>query len=250
MLYKKFKFFIILFFLTISSTIAQEFDDYRKPIIFFIETNPWSMVVGSDVPSFALYESGLVIYRVIENRQLNYYSVKLNTVELKELIDNIILSDEIYIMEEEIDASSWTDQPYNTLVINLDNYKVINVYGNLSRGEARDNTPHLFIEIYDRIISYRNNSAYEWEPPFIEVMLWNYDYAPNKRAWPENFPDINSPSTLKRGDLYSIFIERDQQEEFLDFYRSRGEREAVEINGYKMSISYRIPFPSINFRIN
>jgi len=38
--------------------------------------------------------------------------------------------------------------------------------------------------------------------------------------------------------------------EFLEFFRSRGDREAVEINGMKMAISYRIPFPNINFKIN
>ena len=240
----------IFFLFYISETmIAQDFSDYKKPIIFFVETNPWLMVIGSDVPSFALYESGLVIYRIIEDRKIKYYCAKLDDIELKKLIDDIISSEEIFTMEEEIEASTWTDQPNNILVINFDRKKVINVYGNLSENEVRNRVPTLFIEIFDKIKPYRNNSSYEWEPPFIEVMLWDYSYAPNKRDWPKMFPDLNSSSTLKRGNSYSIYIEKDKQKEFLEFYSARREKEAVEINGMKMTMAYRIPFPNINFEI-
>jgi hypothetical protein len=208
------------------------------------------MAIGSDAPSFVVYESGLVIYKVIEDKKMKFNTVKLNSDELRNLINYILPSDEIYEIDEEIEASSWTDQPENILVINMNKKKVIDVYGNLSDNEVRNITPQLFVEIYDKIMNYNNKFAQEWKPPFIEVMLWDYDYAPNKRQWPENFPDLNSSSTLKHGNMYSIYIENKQQLEFLKFYRSIREKECVEINGKKMSISYRMPFPNIDYKID
>jgi hypothetical protein len=235
-------------------------DDYKKPLIYFVETNPWLMVIGSDVPSFALYESGLVIYRVIEDRNIIYYSARLSPVELQGLIDDLISSDEIYSLEEDIFSGYAVDQegnllvgkdqPENMLVINLEQAKTIAVYGSLSNDVPRDYTPDVFVEIYDKITNYRNDAAKEWEAPFLEVMLWNYDHARRTRKWPEHFPDLNSPLAVRRGDSYSLFIERNQQQEFFDFYDSMRGNRAVNINEWKMALSYRIPFPNINFEIN
>lgn len=85
-----------------------------------------------------------------------------------------------------------------------------------------------------------------WLPNKIEVMLWDYNYAPNKRPWPENFPDLNSPSTIKFNDnTYSVFIDKADFDKFKKYYLSMGEKEAVEINNRKMAISYGLPFPNL-----
>jgi hypothetical protein len=76
-------------------------------------------------------------------------------------------------------------------------------------------------------------------------MFWDYDYAPNKKPWPKKFPDLKSSSTIKHGDMYSVYIDKTDFTEFKAYYPSIGEKEAVEINGKKMAISYRFPFPNI-----
>ena len=126
--------------------------------------------------------------------------------------------------------------------------KKIMVYGRIETSdEARKKTPVVFINLYDKIKHYRKENSLEWMPPKIEVMFWDYNYAPNKRKWIEGFPDLNSPSTINHGDdLYSVFIDGDEYETFINYLRERGEKEDVEINGRKMSISYRIPFPNID----
>ena len=44
-------------------------EEYGKPLIVLLETDPWSMmVVGSDTPSFVLYDNGLLIYSEIINK--------------------------------------------------------------------------------------------------------------------------------------------------------------------------------------
>jgi len=35
----------------------------RQPLNVLVEANPWLMVVGSDSPTFALYDDGLAIWR-------------------------------------------------------------------------------------------------------------------------------------------------------------------------------------------
>jgi hypothetical protein len=100
--------------------------------------------------------------------------------------------------------------------------------------------------VYDSIRSYRNKSASEWLPKTIEVMFWDYDYAPIKRPWLRDFPDLNSPTTIKvDSNFYRVFIDYKNFNEFRKYYKSLREKEAVEINGRKMAISYRLPFPSM-----
>jgi hypothetical protein len=75
-------------------------------------------------------------------------------------------------------------------------------------------------------------------------MIWAYDYAPEKSiVWPEKWPDINSNSTRKRGDSYSIYLPYSEKGNYKEFIATRSEKGAVEINGKKWAVSTRIPFP-------
>lgn len=239
--------FIILTFLS-GLSYAQKFDNtYGKPIIALTETDPWLMVIGSDVYSFVLYEKGKIIYKSIENKKLKIYEVTLTQNELKKVIQSLLIPNSIYSLKENIDASDWTDQPSNDLYLNITKPKTISVYGNLSKkGDARKKTPKEFLMVYDNIKKYKNNAAKEWFPKRIEIMFWDYNYAPNKRPWIKGFPDLNSPSTIKfDNDSYSVFIDKGKFNEFKKYYSTIGEKEAVEINGRKMAISYRLPFPNL-----
>jgi hypothetical protein len=210
------------------------------------EENPWLMVMGSDVPTFALYETGQIIYKTIEKDHLKIYEVELPKEELQKVIQSLLISDNIYKLPNDIEATNWTDQPTNKLALDLNNQKSINVYGSLDENsDARKKTPNEFLIVYDKIKKYRSESAKEWLPDKIEVMFWDYNYAPNKKPWPNKFSDLKSISTIKRGGMYSVYIDRSDFAEFKKYYVSLGEKEAVEINGEKMAISYRFPFPNI-----
>ncbi len=245
---------LLLFLLTLFLIVGcgqqnqeqQHEDSYGKPLVILVETDPWAMVIGSDVPSFVIYETGQIIYKQIENKHLKFYEVILSKSELQNIIKSLGITDSIYKLPDHIDASSWTDQPENELTINLDSLKIISVYGCVGTDtEVRAVTPKPFLTIYDNIKKYRNKKAKEWLPSKIEVMFWDYDYAPNKRPWITGFPDLNSPTTIKRGDDYSVFIDKKDYDKFKKYYSLRGEKEAVEINGKKMAIAYRLPFPNI-----
>lgn len=244
---------ILFLLLTIFSGFAfgQHYDSiYGKPLIVLIETDPWAMVMGSDVPSFVLYENGQIIYQQIENERLKIYEVTLSKTELETVIKSLDITDNIYKLPNDIEASSWTDQPSNVLMLNFDSTKIINVYGRVgTNSEVRAAIPKQFLIVYDNIKKYKSDSAKEWLPNKIEVMFWDYNYAPNKRPWLVGFPDLNSPTTVKRGNnesaIYSVYIDKKDFDEFKNYYSSMGEKQAVEINGMKMAIDYRLPFPNL-----
>ena len=63
------KYFIgFLILLLTNFSFGQEYNEkYGQPIVVLIETDPWLMVIGSDVPTFSLYENGQIIYKKIMN---------------------------------------------------------------------------------------------------------------------------------------------------------------------------------------
>lgn len=227
---------------------GQQFNSkYGKPLVVLKETDPWLMSVGSDVASFALYEKGQIIYKTIENKNLKIYEVTLTQNELKKVIQSFSIPNSIYAIEKNIIASDWTDQPSIDLYLNITKKKTISVYGSLrKKAEVRKRTPKEFLTVYDNIKKYKNNSAKEWLPKKIEIIFWDYDYAPNKRSWIKGFPDLNSKTTIKfDNNSYSVFIDKAEFKEFKKYYSTMGEKEAVEINDRKMAISYRLPFPNL-----
>ncbi len=238
--------FLIVFLMMSLKMVGQYDEKYGKPLIVLTETNPWLMVIGSDVASFVLYEKGQIIYKQIENKKLKVFEIDLSSEELNDAIKSLEISDEIYKLEENIEASDWTDQPSNILELNINQLKKVSVYGRLNDDECRQKTPKSFLSVYDNIKKYKNTKAKEWIPHKIEIMFWDYNYAPNKRKWIKGFPDLNSPTTIKfDNDSFSVFIGNKDLEQFKKYYKSMGEKEAVEINGRKMAISYRMPFPNL-----
>jgi hypothetical protein len=95
-----------------------------------------------------------------------------------------------------------------------------------------------------RIDQERTRSGTPWLPPEIEVMLWPYEYAPEASIhWPADWPGLTAASTRRRGDSFSVFVPSSKLSELLKFIASRKERGAVAIEGKKMAISFRFPFP-------
>jgi len=246
---KLFLLFIIglLCLITIECYGTQIDSNYGKPLIILTETDPWSMVIGSDVPTFALYQKGQVIYKITEKKILTFYEITLNKQELQKLIKSIDISEIIYKQKNKFIASRSTDQPSTTLILNLKRSKSIFIYGDISdKGEARKKIPKEFMKIYDFLKKYKNNKAKVWLPEKIELIFWDYNYAPTKRPWIKGFPNLKTRTTIKfDNDNYSVFIDKKHFGEFKKYFLSLGEKEAVEINGRKMAVSYRFPFPNI-----
>ena len=240
---------IVALLMIFNLSYGQKWNEkFGAPKVVLIETNPWLMVIGSDVPTIAIYESGYIVYKRVVKKRMKYYSVKIDSVKTQELISDLGITNKLVKMKDYIEASSWTDQPTNELILNLDSVIVKRVYGNLRNDKkVRKKTPKHFLSVYDRLIKYENKDAKEWKPDFIEIMLTDYSYSPEDPIkWPKEWPDLKGSLTVKRSEsLYSLYLPKENFKEFIKLISELKEKQAVEINGKKFSLSYRFPFPNL-----
>ena len=206
------------------------------------------MVIGSDVPTIAIYESGKVLYKRVENDKMEYYSVDLDFEQTQELILDLGITEQLEEMSAFIQVSDWTDQPTNELILNFDTVLVKRVYGNLRKdSEERQKTPVEFLTVYDNLNKYKNENEKPWLPDFIEVMLTDYSHSPEKPIkWAKEWADLNDETTVQRSEnLYSVYIPQSEFQKFKELVSNLKEKQAIEVNGRKFSVSYRIPFPNL-----
>jgi len=220
---------------------------YGRPLIIFKIIDPWEWVVGADKPRFVMYQNGQVIYRLKTEEEVKFMEVTLSRQELCELVKTFNISDEFYSLDSFINAAPGRmDLPSYQLIIDIKAKKKCVVYGNMRTKKIRNNAPSAFVNLYDKVVSYQNPKAKEWSPSRYELFLRDNNNAPNKRKWIEGFPDLNSNSTkIIDGNNYIVYIDSFQFKKFIEYFKTIGEDEAVEINGRKMSISYGICFPNI-----
>ncbi|MBP6005153.1 MAG: hypothetical protein KA746_17120 [Pyrinomonadaceae bacterium] len=223
-------------------------DAYGKPLIVLTEQNPWLMAIGSDTPSFVLYENGKVIYKHVEDRTLTIYESPLDSDQLRNFIGSLNLADSFYELPTKIIASNWTDQPNNVLTMNLTIPKTFIIYGNIRRSDKLidETVPKELLLVIKKLINFSGPSATVWKPQVMEVMFWDFGYAKEMKAWPKDLPDLKSVGTKKFANgMYSVYLNVDQFEAFKKFSTTIDERTAVLINGKKMTMSARYPFPNI-----
>jgi hypothetical protein len=211
-----------------------------RPVLVLVEANPWLMVIGSDSPTFALYDDGLLIFRTGDS----YKQTRLEAAQAKAMRDSVrvgALACHIGIH----DASDVTDQPTENIFLGRGGgLSRISVYGDLKHEDVRKKTPGPVVQAYDRLSAYRNSNAQDWLPANIEVMVWPYEYAPEPSVvWPKKWPGLSSPGTAKRAEGYSLFVPSADYNELLGFLKTRRTKGAVEIEGKKWAVSLRFPFP-------
>jgi hypothetical protein len=244
--------YIASIFLTFSLTVlfGQTFNEkYGQPILVLIETNPWLRVIGSDVPSFALYENGQIIYKKLVDKEWKYFELTNDRETTLNIFNSFEISDDLINLPNHTRASDWTDQPTNILILNNGTFKQISVYGNLRdiKDETKTKTPESFLLVYNKIIGFDSESANQWLPEVIEVMATEYSHSPEEPVkWNEEWNDIKSQTTVKRRKgLYSIYLDRKDFNDFIALLKCLKRKQAVEINGKKFSLSYRLPFPNL-----
>ncbi len=226
---------LVVLLLSVSLARADEI------LISLYEHDPWRMVIGSDSPTFILYSEGQVIFW--NTKQKKYQSAILSQDDIEDELTKVQM---LTALESEYSLSNWTDQPTQVLTFNTgSSIKKISVYGNLRKQEeVRGKAPKKLLASFDYFTSYSRSGSQDWNPSYIEVMIWPYEYAPEKSViWPNGWPDIKSNNTKKRGDSYSIYLPYKYYDEFKKFIATRNEKGAVEINGKKWAVSTRIPFP-------
>ena len=230
-----------------------------EPIFVLVEYDPWQMVIGSDSPTFALYDNGFVIFSK-EGNQRQYYSVSLQGQTRDDLIHGLI-PENLTTFKNYYELSHWTDQP--TTLFYFKHFQM-KVYGDIRNPDDEElidgflddmdeddsdllkDLPDEILNTFNTAISFDHHEALEWVPEMLEVMVWPYENAPDPSIkWPEHWPDLDDDKTVKRGkESYSVFLPSKFHLDLIDFLNTRKPKGAVKINHKKMIVTFRFPFPS------
>lgn len=210
------------------------------PLIVMLTSDPWLMAIGSDSPTFALYSDGTVIFRTKNGLE----STKMDQTQKADLV-RAFENPELALLAGGYDAAFATDQPDNRLLIygNKEPF-YISVYGSLTDNSVRAKLPTAITDAFDKLRNFQASNAQAWLPDKVEVMVWPYEYAPDRSiVWLQRWPHLTDVTTRKRGDSYSIFVPSAELPALKAFLASGTEKAAVEIDGKKFAASVRLPFP-------
>jgi len=212
------------------------------PDLVIIEYDPWKMVIGSDNPSFALYNNRTVIYKT----DTEYRSAILDETQYNALVEELNIVTRFEELEHTYTLSNTTDQITTMLIsYSKDQPSGISVYGSLKHAQIRKKAPKPIVAIYDTALKYRPEQSKPWLPEKIEIMIWPYEYAVEDPIfWPKEWPGLNDPETVQRGESYSLYLPSEHYDELIAFLKSRNTKGAVEIAGKKWAADIRLPFPS------
>lgn len=252
---------MIVGFCLTSSGSAADFAPFSgpRPIVVFIQSDPWGAVIGSDTPRVAIYENGDVIFAKKVNGQFAYHHVTLDRHELEKVRERLrpVLSLKHLKPQYDIRPGA-TDQPVAMFYVSDGGHEVAtSVYGLMAAGTrlpayirsvsgAIKSTPppkELF-KLHQWLCELDYAGSKAWVPRYVEVMLWDYSYAPEPSVqWPKEWPGLHSDRALKREGSYSIFLDGALLPELRKLLATRNEKGAVEVEGKKMAASYRFTFP-------
>jgi ankyrin repeat protein len=213
-------------------------------VVFSIEEwAHWAPVFGADSPALTLYDNRDLIFY---NRQADRYdTVQLTEGEYTRLLEEIIPKD-LAMLEDGYYRFYATCQNVYHFYFGGQLQRMVWVYGHPTVYVADDewafDIPQSLRRCFNTVERYQNNRAVRWLPETIEVIVW--DMWPTEKeylAWPADWPDLDSPDTIRRSEVYSVFLPNALYDEFMALLdESKG---IVMMNGKPMVISYRISIP-------
>lgn len=223
----------------------------RHPILVLHEFNPWGSVIGAEIPSFVLYDDGLLIYLEEQQRGARVLEAELSAEQSQLLTRRVF--DALEGVPRDVQLSQWTDQPTVRLMAQIDGkWRVSYIYGlgedgkpstELAHG-AQPLSPEL-AQTYRDLRGYTAADGRKWQPERLEVMLGGFEYAKDVVAWPADIPTPptdfvpNKEHRVRRYDIPAIHGEALQR-----LIASLGDRKAVSWNGHSWSVSVRPVIPA------
>ena len=216
------------------------------------------MVIGSDTPRVAIYDDGQVIFaKKVKDRRV-YHHVALDKADLAKLSDRLKPVLALKDLKPNYNIRpNVTDQPEAMFYLrDGDRVAATSVYGLKAAGTALPAftvfpngpkpvvPPEQLLKLHTWLCSFDLPKSEEWTPKYVEVMLWDYSYAPDPSIhWPKEWPSLKSERAIKRGDSYSIYLDGALLPKLREFLATEREKGAVEVDGKKLAASYRFVFP-------
>jgi hypothetical protein len=226
----------------------------RRPLLVLVEADPWLDSIGSDSPTFALYDDGWVVHRrTTADGRTEYAASTLDETARGALLRAAFGSERKPFddLEARYEATATTDQPTVTIHHWLGSRrKSVSVYGAL-RARARDGeddrakAPAAFRKAFDALVAFRAPGAKTWLPEKVEVMVWDFSYAKDTPvAWPSEWPGLDHPTTRRRGDQFSLYLDAATLPRLRELLRAKRATQPVVIGGKKWTVAWRFPFPA------
>ncbi|HWX64932.1 MAG TPA: hypothetical protein VNZ27_00760 [Rhodanobacter sp.] len=234
---------------------AADFNPFEgpEPLMVVVEFDPWSMVLSADSPRVAIYANGDVIFVGKEGKNQVYRFKRLTAQELdnvRQQAGKVFRSTEL---KHHYDMRGGTDQPMAEFYFHDAKgsvaTEVVGLECEPSKPSPWDRNvtppPKALLDLNASLCSLDFPGSEKWSPPYAEVMMWDYNYAPGTPVpWPKSWLGLDSSQTIRRGHDYSIFMDGAMLPQLNAFVHGIPQKSAVAIGGRKISISIRIPFPS------
>lgn len=230
-----------------------------EPIAAVMELNPWAMVLGADLPLVEIYSDGTVLRAdPMSATDRGFLVSQLTAQEMKAIRSFLKSSSSFWELEEAYDLSpNVTDQPTTEVILAKEGrQKRVAVYGyslgtvetpaftRFPRSGNPDRLPGVLDRLARTLASVNPSNSVPWQPRYIEVMIWPYEYSPEEPiAWPSDWPAPESADVLPRGDSYSVILPGTELADLRMLVAQRREKQAVAFAGKKWAIAYRLVMP-------
>lgn len=230
-----------------------------KPVVVFIETDPWAVVRGAENPRFALYEDRTVLFTRTNKDRSAILQAHLSVAAYEEVVQKCIEATTDPKLKRYYDiAPGVTDQPQARFYFDLKGSVTTTVVRGLKTPETKllawtefpterkPATPSKkLLQLHQDITSFKAEGEKEWIPDYLEVMASPYENAPEESIhWPKDWPGLNSKRTFSKGDYHLIFLDGSNTNAIQMFLAKRRRKGAVEIDSKKYSIAWRHTYPS------
>ena len=249
-------------FMIISVLFSAEetFNPFAGPIpmLVFIQTNPWSMVIGSGTPRVAIYHTGEAIFVKTVHGKPVYHQVMLDKADLAKVRERMVPVLTLTDIQSSYNIAPYvTDQPEAMFYLNDGQRQVATTVYGLKESRIKSQLdatsqnapefrmpPEQLWTLHEWLCTLDFPLSREWTPPYVEVMLWDFSNSTGPLIqWPEGWPTLDSDRTITHGNVYSIFLDGGLLPEVQKFFASRLSHGAVELAGKKWAASYRHTFP-------
>jgi hypothetical protein len=227
-----------------------------RPVLVLLDSDPWRMVIGSDAPTFALYDDGTVLYaRHPEGEVVSYASAVLDGKAQDALLAAVLGADRRALAKEpaRVDLTEADDEPTSRILWWLDGERhEVSAYGRLAKSRKADGPDDRakaskpLLAAYDALAAFAVPEATPWLPERIEVMLWDFAYAKDAGvAWPRGWPGLDDPTTRTDADggMVHVFVPATSLAELRALRASARETQPLLLGGKKWAFAYRFPFP-------
>lgn len=233
-----------------SVECIEDFDQRRSfdtveeaPLVSWTSSDPWLQSIGSDSASFALYESGLVIWQSgtaddVDSERVIFSTATLDSEEVEEFMQSFN-SKSFAKLDDHYELTNSTDQRTDTIAVNTSPcFEWTSVYG--YPGDDGTLVPEPFQAVFDQVSTFDHPDAVEWVPPTVEVILDLTDRS-SSFEWSDDWPDLEHPASWRRREgAYSLYF---ASEHFADLADRRSDGAYSTVSGETFQINHRTPFP-------